>query len=55
MYPIGSFDIFSCWGVSVERILTDLYMRMYVFAGVHVCVHVRQWSFQRLLPETKPV
>jgi len=34
---IGSFDIFSCWGVSVERFLVDLYVRVHVFAGGGVC------------------
>lgn len=29
----GSFDVFSCWGVSTEKFLVGLYMRVCVFAG----------------------
>lgn len=50
----GSFDGFSCRGVSVEGFLVGLHTRVCVFTGVCVC-HVRQWRLQRLLDKSKPV
>lgn len=34
----GGFDDFSCWEVSAERFLIDLYVKVCVFAGGCVCL-----------------